>query len=632
MQKEICFGADFAGMLLAYFGKKYYLCTEIVPLRSEHGDNEIMDKIRNFCIIAHIDHGKSTLADRMIELTQTVDKREMENQVLDDMDLEKERGITIKSHAIQMQYKGYTLNLIDTPGHVDFSYEVSRSIAACEGALLVVDASQGVQAQTISNLYMALEHDLEIIPVMNKCDMDSAMPEMVEDEIIDLLGCKREDILRCSAKTGDGVPAILDAIVERIPAPQGDPNAPLQCLVFDSVFNSFRGIIAYFKVVNGTMHTGDRVRFFNTGKEYDADEIGVLKLSMQPTESISAGNVGYIISGIKTSAEVKVGDTITHVARPCDKAIAGFEEAKSMVFAGVYPIEAEDYEDLRTSLEKLQLNDAALTFTPESSVALGFGFRCGFLGLLHMEIVQERLDREFDMDVITTVPNVSYNVYTKDGGMIEVHNPAGMPDLTLIDHIEEPYIRASIITTSNFIGPIMTLCLSKRGELVKQEYISGNRMELYFDMPLGEIVIDFYDKLKSISKGYASFDWHMNGFRPSNLVKLDILLNGEQVDALSTLTHRDNAVDFGRRMCEKLKELLPRQQFDIAIQAAIGAKIIARETVKQVRKDVLAKCYGGDVSRKRKLLEKQKKGKKRMKQIGNVEVPQKAFLAVLKLD
>mgnify|MGYP002515994422 FL=1 len=591
-----------------------------------------MDKLRNFCIIAHIDHGKSTLADRMIELTQTVDKRDMENQVLDDMDLEKERGITIKSHAIQMQYKGYTLNLIDTPGHVDFSYEVSRSIAACEGALLVVDASQGVQAQTISNLYMALEHDLEIIPVMNKCDMDSAMPEMVEDEIIDLLGCKREDILRCSAKTGDGVPAILDAIVERIPAPQGDPNAPLQCLVFDSVFNSFRGIIAYFKVVNGTMHTGDRVRFFNTGKEYDADEIGVLKLNMQPTETISAGNVGYIISGIKTSAEVKVGDTITHVARPCDKAIAGFEEAKPMVFAGVYPIEAEDYEDLRASLEKLQLNDAALTFTPESSVALGFGFRCGFLGLLHMEIVQERLDREFDMDVITTVPNVSYNVYTKDGGMIEVHNPAGMPDLTLIDHIEEPYIRASIITTSTFIGPIMTLCLSKRGELVKQEYISGNRMELYFDMPLGEIVIDFYDKLKSISKGYASFDWHTNGFRPSNLVKLDILLNGEQVDALSTLTHRDNAVDFGRRMCEKLKELLPRQQFDIAIQAAIGAKIIARETVKQVRKDVLAKCYGGDVSRKRKLLEKQKKGKKRMKQIGNVEVPQKAFLAVLKLD
>jgi len=591
-----------------------------------------MKNIRNFCIIAHIDHGKSKLADRLIEYTATVDKRLMENQVLDDMDLEKERGITIKSHAIQMQYKGYTLNLIDTPGHVDFSYEVSRSIAACEGALLVVDASQGVQAQTISNLYMALEHDLEIIPVMNKCDMDSAMPEMVEDEIIDLLGCKREEILRCSAKTGDGVPEILEAIIDRIAPPEGDSEAPLQCLVFDSVFNSFRGIIAYFKVVNGTMHAGDRVRFFNTGKEYDADEIGVLKLGMQPAKTISAGNVGYIISGIKTSTEVKVGDTITHVARPCSQAISGFEEAKPMVFAGVYPIEAEDYEDLRASLEKLQLNDAALTFSPESSVALGFGFRCGFLGLLHMEIVQERLDREFDMDVITTVPNVSYKVYTKDGEMVEVHNPAGMPDLTLIDHIEEPYIRASIITTSNFIGPIMTLCLGKRGELVKQEYISGNRMELLFDMPLGEIVIDFYDKLKSISKGYASFDWHHNGFRPSNLVKLDILLNGEQVDALSTLTHRDNAESFGRRMCEKLKELLPRQQFDIAIQAAIGAKIIARETVKQVRKDVLAKCYGGDVSRKRKLLEKQKKGKKRMKQIGNVEVPQKAFLAVLKLD
>ena len=591
-----------------------------------------MKNIRNFCIIAHIDHGKSTLADRMLEMTHTVDVRQMENQVLDDMELEKERGITIKSHAIQMAYNGYILNLIDTPGHVDFSYEVSRSIAACEGALLVVDATQGVQAQTISNLYMALEHDLEIIPVMNKCDMDSAMPDMVEDEIVELLGCKRDEILRCSAKTGEGVEAILDAIVERIPAPQGDPDAPLQCLVFDSVFNSFRGIIGYYKVVNGTMRTGDRVRFFNTGKEYDADEIGVLKLDMQPTKEISAGNVGYIISGIKNSAEVRVGDTITHVARPCDKAIEGFEEVKPMVFAGVYPIEAEDYENLRASLEKLQLNDASLSFVPESSVALGFGFRCGFLGLLHMEIIQERLDREFDMDVITTVPNVSYNVYLKGGTMKEVHNPAGMPDLTEIDHIEEPYIRASIITTSNFIGPIMTLCLDKRGELVKQEYISGNRMELLFDMPLGEIVIDFYDKLKSISKGYASFDWHHNGFRPSNLVKLDILLNGEQVDALSTLTHRDNAVDFGRRMCEKLKELLPRQQFDIAIQAAIGAKIIARETVKQVRKDVLAKCYGGDVSRKRKLLEKQKRGKKRMKQIGNVEVPQKAFLAVLKLD
>ena len=591
-----------------------------------------MDKIRNFCIIAHIDHGKSTLADRMLELTGTVDVRQMENQVLDDMELEKERGITIKSHAIQMQHRGYTLNLIDTPGHVDFSYEVSRSIAACEGAVLVVDATQGVQAQTISNLYMAIEHDLEIIPVLNKCDMDNAMPERVEDEIIDLLGCKREEILRCSAKTGEGVEAILDSIIERVPAPAGDPEAPLQCLVFDSVFNSFRGIIAYFKVVNGTMHSGDRVRFVNTGKEYNADEIGVLKLDMVPRQTISAGNVGYIISGIKNSTEVKVGDTITHVARPCDRAIDGFEEAKSMVFAGVYPIEAEDYEDLRASLEKLQLNDASLTFQPESSMALGFGFRCGFLGLLHMEIVQERLDREFDMDVITTVPNVSYNIYTKDGGMKEVHNPAGMPDLTEIDRIEEPYIRASVITTSAYIGPIMTLCLGKRGELVKQEYISGDRMEILFDMPLGEIVIDFYDKLKSISKGYASFDWHMNGFRPSNLVKLDILLNGEQVDALSTLTHRDNAVDFGRRMCEKLKELLPRQQFDIAIQAAIGAKIIARETVKQVRKDVLAKCYGGDVSRKRKLLEKQKRGKKRMKQIGNVEVPQKAFLAVLKLD
>ena len=599
---------------------------------SQQHDIHYMDKIRNFCIIAHIDHGKSTLADRMLEFTQTIDKRQMENQVLDDMDLEKERGITIKSHAIQMAYKGYTLNLIDTPGHVDFSYEVSRSIAACEGAVLVVDATQGVQAQTISNLYMAIENDLEIIPVLNKCDMDSAMPERVEDEIIDLLGCKREEILRCSAKTGEGVTEVLDAIIRTVPAPVGDPEAPLQCLVFDSVFNSFRGIIAYFKVVNGTMRTGDKVRFVNTGKEYDADEIGILKLNMMPRNEISAGNVGYIISGIKTSTEVKVGDTITHVARPCEKAIDGFEEAKPMVFAGVYPIETEDYEDLRASLEKLQLNDASLTFQPESSMALGFGFRCGFLGLLHMEIVQERLDREFDMDVITTVPNVSYNVYTKSNGMIEVHNPAGMPDITEIDRIEEPFIRASVITTSDYIGPIMSLCLGKRGELVKQEYISGNRMELLFDMPLGEIVIDFYDKLKSISKGYASFDWHMNGFRPSNLVKLDILLNGEQVDALSTLTHRDNATDFGRRMCEKLKELLPRQQFDIAIQAAIGAKIIARETVKQVRKDVLAKCYGGDVSRKRKLLEKQKKGKKRMKQIGNVEVPQKAFLAVLKLD
>lgn len=591
-----------------------------------------MNNIRNFCIIAHIDHGKSTLADRMLEYTHTVEQKDMENQVLDDMDLERERGITIKSHAIQMQYNGYTLNLIDTPGHVDFSYEVSRSIAACEGALLVVDASQGVQAQTISNLYMALEHDLEIIPVMNKCDMDSAMPDTVEDEIVDLLGCKREEIIRASGKTGMGVDEILNAIIERIPAPKGDVDAPLQCLVFDSVFNSFRGIIAYFKVINGVLRTGDRVRFFNTGKEYDADEIGVLKLDMQPAKELRAGNVGYIISGIKTSTEVKVGDTITHVNRPCEEAIAGFEEVKPMVFAGVYPIETEDFENLRASLEKLQLNDASLTFSPESSVALGFGFRCGFLGLLHMEIVQERLDREFDMNVITTVPNVSYLVYDKQGEVKEVHNPAGMPDQTLIDHIEEPYIRASIITTTNFIGPIMTLCLEKRGELVKQEYITGNRVEIYFDLPLGEIVIDFYDKLKSISKGYASFDYHPNGYRPSKLVKLDILLNGEPVDALSTLTHQDNAVDFGRRMCEKLKELLPRQQFDIAIQAAIGAKIIARETVKQVRKDVLAKCYGGDISRKKKLLEKQKEGKKRMRQVGNVEIPQKAFMSVLKLD
>ncbi|MBQ8242119.1 MAG: translation elongation factor 4 [Bacteroidaceae bacterium] len=593
-----------------------------------------MKKIRNFCIIAHIDHGKSTLADRLLEYTQTI--KVTEGQMLDDMDLEKERGITIKSHAIQMEYtyqgEKYILNLIDTPGHVDFSYEVSRSIAACEGALLVVDASQGVQAQTISNLYMALEHDLEIIPVMNKCDMDSAMPDEVEDEIIDLLGCKREEIIRASGKTGLGVEEILNAVVERVPHPEGNEEAPLQALIFDSVFNSFRGIIAYFKIENGVIRKGDKVKFFNTGKEYDADEIGVLKMDMIPRNELRTGDVGYIISGIKTSKEVKVGDTITHIARPCEKAIAGFEEVKPMVFAGVYPIEAEDYENLRASLEKLQLNDASLTFTPESSVALGFGFRCGFLGLLHMEIIQERLDREFDMNVITTVPNVSYMVYDKHGEAKEVHNPSGMPEVTAIDHIEEPFIRASIITTTNYIGPIMTLCLGKRGELVKQEYISGNRVEIFYDIPLGEIVIDFYDKLKSISKGYASFDYHMNGFRPSKLIKLDILLNGEPVDALSTLTHVDNAETFGRRMCEKLKELIPRQQFDIAIQAAIGAKIIARETIKQVRKDVTAKCYGGDVSRKRKLLEKQKKGKKRMKQIGNVEVPQKAFLAVLKLD
>ena len=593
-----------------------------------------MKNIRNFCIIAHIDHGKSTLADRLLEYTHTINITE--GQILDDMDLEKERGITIKSHAIQMEYEyqgeKYILNLIDTPGHVDFSYEVSRSIAACEGAILVVDATQGVQAQTISNLYMAIEHDLEIIPVINKCDMQSAMPDEVEDEIIELLGCKREEIIRASARTGMGVEEILNAIVERVPCPVGDPDAPLQALIFDSVFNSFRGIIAYFKIENGSIRKGDKVKFFNTGKEYDADEVGVLRMDMVPRDVMTTGDVGYIISGIKTSTEVKVGDTITHVARPCDKAIAGFEESKPMVFAGVYPIEADEFEDLRASLEKLQLNDASLSFFPESSAALGFGFRCGFLGLLHMEIVQERLDREFDMSVITTVPNVSYMVYDKQGNATEVHNPSGMPDLTLIDHIEEPYIDASIITTTDYIGPIMTLCLDKRGELVKQQFIAGNRVEIYFKLPLGEIVIDFYDKLKSISKGYASFDYHPAGYRPSKLIKLDILLNGEPVDALSTLTHVDNAYDLGRRMCEKLKELIPRQQFDIAIQAAIGSKIIARETIKQVRKDVTAKCYGGDVSRKRKLLEKQKKGKKRMKQIGNVEVPQKAFLAVLKLD
>ena len=595
-----------------------------------------MKNIRNFCIIAHIGHGKSTLADRLLEYTNTVAGKDLQAQVLDDMDLERERGITIKSHAIQMNYRlngeDYVLNLIDTPGHVDFSYEVSRSIAACEGALLIVDASQGIQAQTISNLYMAIDNNLEIIPVINKVDLDSAKPEEVEDQIVDLLGCDPEEVIRASGKTGIGVPEILQAIIERVPAPKGDPAEPLQALIFDSVFNPFRGIIAYFKIVNGTIRKNDFVKFVATGKEYNADEIGVLKLDMQPCQELSAGNVGYIISGIKTSREVKVGDTITHVNTPCENAIDGFEEVKPMVFAGVYPIETEDFENLRSSLEKLQLNDASLTFQPESSMALGFGFRCGFLGLLHMEIIQERLGREFDMDVITTVPNVSYRVFDKHGNMTEVHNPSGLPEPTLIDHIEEPYIRASIITAADYIGPIMTLCLAKRGELVKQEYISGNRMELIFDMPLGEIVIDFYDKLKSISKGYASFDYHLHDFRESKLVKLDILLNGESVDALSTLTHVDNAVTFGRRMCEKLKELIPRQQFDIAIQAAIGAKIIARETIKAVRKDVTAKCYGGDISRKRKLLEKQKKGKKRMKQIGSVEVPQKAFLAVLKLD
>ena len=593
-----------------------------------------MDHIRNFCIIAHIDHGKSTLADRLLERTKTI--QVTEGQMLDNMDLERERGITIKSHAIQMEYtmegKKYLLNLIDTPGHVDFSYEVSRSIAACEGALLIVDATQGVQAQTISNLYMAIDHDLEIIPIINKIDMPNAMPEEVEDEIVDLLGCEPGEIIRASGKTGEGVDDILRAVVDRIPAPTGDKEAPLQALIFDSVFNSFRGIITLVKIDNGVVRKGDKVKFFNTGQEYDADEVGVLKMDMVPKSQLSAGEVGYIISGIKDAKEVKVGDTVTHVERPCAKAIEGFQEVKPMVFAGVYPIDPNDYENLRASLEKLQLNDASLTFLPESSQALGFGFRCGFLGLLHMEIIQERLDREFNMDVITTVPNVSYMVYDKQGEVKEVHNPSGLPDATMIDHIEEPFIKASIITSSQFIGPIMKLCLDKRGELVSQNYVSGNRLELVFMIPLGEIVIDFYDKLKSISKGYASFDYHIDSFRPSKLVKLDILLNGEPVDALSTLTHESNAVAFGRRMCEKLKELIPRQQFDIAIQAAIGAKIIARETVKQVRKDVTAKCYGGDISRKRKLLEKQKKGKKRMKQVGNVQVPQKAFLAVLKLD
>ena len=599
---------------------------------------EIIDKrmnhIRNFCIIAHIDHGKSTLADRLLEYTQTI--KITGGQMLDDMDLERERGITIKSHAIQMEYtldkKKYVLNLIDTPGHVDFSYEVSRSIAACEGALLIVDATQGVQAQTISNLYMAIDHNLEIIPVINKIDMPNAMPEEVEDEIVDLIGCDPKDIIRASGKTGEGVPDILEAIIKRIPSPTGDVNAPLQALIFDSIFNSFRGIITLCKVENGVIKKGDKVKFVQTGMEYTADEVGVLKMEMMPTQQLSTGEVGYIISGIKNATEVKVGDTVTHIVDPCKHAIEGFQEVKPMVFAGVYPIDPNDYEGLRASLEKLQLNDASLTFQPESSQALGFGFRCGFLGLLHMEIVQERLDREFNMDVITTVPNVSYMVYDKQGNVKEVHNPSGLPDQTMIDHIEEPYIKASIITSSEYIGPIMTLCLDKRGELVSQNYVSGNRLELIFMIPLGEIVIDFYDKLKSISKGYASFDYHIDSFRPSKLAKLDILLNGEAVDALSTLTHESNAVGFGRRICEKLKDLIPRQQFDIAIQAAIGAKIIARETVKQVRKDVTAKCYGGDISRKRKLLEKQKKGKKRMKQIGNVQVPQKAFLAVLKLD
>lgn len=595
-----------------------------------------MDYIRNFCIIAHIDHGKSTLADRMLEITNTLNARDMENQVLDSMDLEKEKGITIKSHPVQMQYQyggdNYTLNLIDTPGHVDFSYEVSRAIASCEGALLVVDATQGIQAQTISNLYLAVEHGLEIIPVLNKIDMDAAMIDVVTDQIVDMIGCKPEEVLKVSAKTGTGVKEVLDAIVERIPAPKGDPEAPLQALIFDSVFNSFRGIIAYFKVVNGSIHTGDKVKFFNTGKEYVADEVGSLKMKLNPRDEITCGSVGYIISGIKTASEVKVGDTITSVDRPCAEAIAGFEEVKPMLFAGMYPVETDQYEELRADLEKFQLNDASFVFEPESSLALGFGFRCGFLGLLHLEIVQERLFREFGMDVITTVPNVSYKVYTTQGECVDVHNPSGLPAPTLIDHIEEPYIRAQVISKADFYGPIMKLCLDKRGTLLNQHYITADRLELTYEMPLSEIVFDFYDKLKSISKGYASFDYHVIGFKDAKLVKLDILLNGEPADALSSLIHVDHAYDFGRKICEKLKELIPRQQFDIAIQAAIGAKIIARETVKAVRKDVTAKCYGGDITRKRKLLEKQKQGKKRMRQIGTVEVPQSAFMAVLKLD
>ena len=595
-----------------------------------------MKNIRNFCIIAHIDHGKSTLADRLLETTGTVVGKDLQAQVLDDMDLERERGITIKSHAIQMDYhyKGekYVLNLIDTPGHVDFSYEVSRSIAACEGALLIVDATQGIQAQTISNLYLAIDNNLEIIPVLNKMDMPNAMPEEVKDQIEELIGCERDDIIEASGKTGLGVDKILEAVVERIPAPTGDPDAPLQALVFDSEFNSFRGIITYCRIMNGSLKKGDIVKFVSTGKEYDADEIGVLRLEQEPRNELKTGDVGYIISGIKTSSEVKVGDTITHVERPCAAAIEGFEEVKPMVFAGIYPIDSEDYEDLRTSIEKLQLNDASLTFEPESSAALGFGFRCGFLGMLHMEIVQERLDREFDMNVITTVPNVMYIAHTTKGEVFERHNPSDMPSPTVLDYIEEPYIKAQIITPTDYIGQIMTLCLGKRGVLIKQHYLTGNRIELNYEMPLAEIVFDFYDKLKSITKGYASFDYFQIGYRRANLVKLDILLNGESVDALSALIHFDNAYSFGKRICEKLKELIPRQQFDIAIQAAIGAKIISRETIKAVRKDVTAKCYGGDISRKRKLLEKQKKGKKRMKQIGNVEVPQKAFLAVLKLD
>ena len=595
-----------------------------------------MEHIRNFCIIAHIDHGKSTLADRLLEYTNTISKRDAQAQLLDDMDLERERGITIKSHAIQMDYEldgqKYVLNLIDTPGHVDFSYEVSRSIAACEGALLIVDAAQGIQAQTISNLYLALENDLEIIPVLNKMDLPGAMPEEVKDQIVDLIGCKREEIIAASGKTGLGVHDILRAIIERVPAPLGDPKAPLQALIFDSVFNSFRGIIAYFKVVNGEIRKGEKVKFVATEKQYLADEVGTLKLNQLPKDVIKTGDVGYIISGIKEAREVKVGDTITHVERPCAEGIQGFEEVKPMVFAGIYPVDTDDYEELRESMAKLQLNDASLVFEPESSAALGFGFRCGFLGMLHMEIIQERLEREFDMTVITTVPNVSYKAFTTRGEEMQVNNPSDLPDPSRIDFVEEPYIKASIITKAEFVGPVMSLCIQKRGIITHQSYLTADRVDLTFELPMGEIVFDFYDKLKTISKGYASFDYHQIGYRQSDLVRLDIKLNSEPVDALSSLIHRSNAYDFGKKICEKLKELLPRQQFEIIIQASIGAKIIARETVKALRKDVTAKCYGGDISRKRKLLEKQKKGKKRMRQVGNVEIPQSAFMAVLKLD
>ncbi|MDP1622621.1 MAG: translation elongation factor 4 [Bacteroidales bacterium] len=595
-----------------------------------------MKNLRNFCIIAHIDHGKSTLADRLLQWTDTISERDSREQVLDDMDLERERGITIKSHAIQMNFphKGevYTLNLIDTPGHVDFSYEVSRAIAACEGALLVVDATQGIQAQTISNLYLAIGNDLTIIPVLNKIDMDAAMIDEVKDQIVDLIGCDHDEILAVSAKAGIGIDEVLEAIVSRIPCPKGDPEAPLQALIFDSLFNPFRGVVAYFRIFNGSIRKGDHVKFVATGMDYHADEVGILRLKQEVRNTVYAGDVGYIISGIKNSKEVQVGDTITHVGRPCTEIIEGFLGVKPMVFAGIYPTDADDYEVLRDSLEKLRLNDAALSFEPEASAALGFGFRCGFLGLLHMEIVQERLDREFDMDVITTVPNVSYKVYTNKGEVLDVYNPSGLPEPNYISKIEEPTITANIITKSEYIGTIMTLCVGKRGILKNQVYLTTDRIELTVELPLGEIVFDFYDRLKSISKGYASFDYHPSGWQTADLVKLDILLNGEIVDALSALITRNNAYDFGRRFCEKLKEFIPRQQYDVAIQAAIGAKIISRETVKALRKDVTAKCYGGDITRKRKLLEKQKKGKKRMRQIGNVEVPQKAFLAVLKLD